>query len=215
MPGEVAEIALMTDSPGLGDASANAGSSLAPVIERAKTGDARAFEQLIEHYQRRVITIAWRMLGNKEDALDAAQETFLRIYKYLRAYRPDQDFSAWLYRIVVNVCRDQAKRRKHHERFASFEVERDLGNLEALASEEDVEAAAIRAQEQAMISRALSTLSKKERAAIVLRDLEGLSSEEVARVLGSSQTTVRSQICSARAKIKQYRERMMNQTRRG
>ena len=84
-----------------------------------------------------------------------------------------------------------------------------------LVSGEDVEANAIKAQQRAMIVEALDTLSTKERAALVLRDLEGLSTEEVARVLGSSQTTVRTQISSARAKIKQYRDRVLNRTRRG
>jgi len=204
----------MTDSLGLGDASANAASSLATVIDRAKAGDIGAFEQLIEHYQRRVITTAWRMLGNSEDARDAAQEVFLRVYKYLRGFRADQDFAGWLYRIVVNVCRDHARTRKRHDQMTSIEIERELGNLAVLASTENVETAAIHAQECEMIAQALGTLSKRERAAIVLRDLEGLSSEEVARVLGSSQATVRSQISSARAKIKQYRERVLKQKRR-
>ncbi|MEK6321750.1 MAG: sigma-70 family RNA polymerase sigma factor [Acidobacteriota bacterium] len=216
MPGEVAEIALMTDSLGLPDSSAKAAvSSLGPVIVRAKAGDVEAFEQIIECYQRKVLTTAWRMLGNQEDARDAAQEVFLRVYKYLGGFRPDQDFSAWLYRIIINVCRDQARKRGRRDQFTSFEMEQELGNFEALSSGEDLEAAAIHSQQRAMIAQALGTLSKKERAAIVLRDLEGLTTEEVARVLGSSQATVRSQISSARAKIKQYRDRVLNRTRRG
>lgn len=214
MPGEVADIALMTDSLGLRDSSPNALSSLAPVIERAKAGDMAAFEQIIEHHQRRVITTAWRMLGNSEDARDAAQEVFLRVYKYLRGFRSDQDFAAWLYRIVINVCRDHARTRSRHARFASFESEQELGSFDSLASSGNVESEMIQAQQRAMIDEALKTLSKKERAAIVLRDLEGMSTEKVAEVLGSSQTTVRSQISSARAKIKKYRERVLKQTRR-
>jgi len=204
----------MTESPGLGDSSPNALSSLAPVIERAKGGDMAAFEQIIEHHQRRVITTAWRMLGNSEDARDAAQEVFLRVYKYLRGFRSDQDFAAWLYRIVINVCRDHARIRSRHSGFASFEVEQELGSFDSLASTGNIESEMIQAQQRAMIDEALKTLSKKERAAIVLRDLEGLSTEKVAEVLGSSQTTVRSQISSARAKIKKYRERVFKQTRR-
>ena len=88
------------------------------------------------------------------------------------------------------------KRGSSHQ-FASFESEREAGTLGALASEEDVEANAIRSQQRTLIEEALDTLSTKERAALVLRDLEGLSTEEVARVLGSSQTTVRTQISSA------------------
>jgi len=214
MPGEVAEIALMTDSLGLPDSSAKAAaSSLGPVIARAQAGDIAAFEQIIEFYQRKVLATAWRMLGDQEDARDAAQEVFLRVYKYLAGFRMDRDFGAWLYRITINVCRDQQRKRGHRDQFTSFEMEQELGNLEGRSSDEDVEAAAIQSQQRAMVLQALATLSKKERAAIVLRDLEGLSTEEVARVLGSSQTTVRSQISTARAKIKAYRDRVLSRAR--
>lgn len=210
MTGEVADIALMTDSLGLPDTSARtAASSVASMIERAKAGDPAAFEQMIDCYQRKVISTAWKMLGNREDARDAAQEVFLRVYKYLGAFRVDQDFAAWLYRIIINVCRDHMRRRGRPDQFTSFEVEHELGNLDAHATSEDIEGAAIRSQQHAMIIRALDTLSKKERAAIVLRDLEGLTTEEVARVLGSTQTTVRSHISAARAKIKKFRDRAL------
>ncbi len=216
MPGEVADIALMTDSLGLRDISSKtASSSAAPAVERAKAGDPAAFEELIDCYQRKVLSTAWRMLGNREDARDAAQEVFLRVHKSLNGFRSDQDFAAWLYRIIVNVCRDHIRKRASHHQYASFESEREAGTLEALASGEDVEANAIKSQQRAMIAEALDTLSTKERSALVLRDLEGLSTEEVARVLGSSQSTVRTQISSARAKIKQYRDRVQNRTRRG
>ena len=214
MPGEVAEIALMTDSLGLPDSSAKAAvSSLGPVIARAKAGDIAAFEQIIELYQRKVLATSWRMLGDQEDARDAAQEVFLRVYKYLAGFRMDKDFGAWLYRITINVCRDQLRKRGHRDQFTSFEMEQELGNFEGRSSGEDVEAAAIQSQQRAMVMQALATLSKKERAAIILRDLEGLSTEEVARVLGSSQTTVRSQISTARAKIKEYRDRVLSRAR--
>ena len=211
MSGEVAEIALITDSLGLPESTAPAAlTSLAPWIARAKAGDLAAFEQLIECYQRKVLTTAWRLLGDQEDARDAAQEVFLRVFKYLRGFRSDQDFAAWLYRIIVNVCRDQARKRGYRDQFTSFEAEQEIGSFAAMASTQDVEAAAIQSQQQAMIARALDTLSGKERAAIVMRDIEGLTTQEVARVLGSSQSTVRAQISSARAKIKVYRDRVLN-----
>lgn len=214
MPGEVAEIALMTDSLGLPDSSARtAASSVASMIERAKAGEPAAFEQMIDCYQRKVISTAWKLLGNREDARDAAQEVFLRVYKYLGGFRADQDFAAWLYRIIINVCRDHMRRRGRPDQFTSFEIEHELGNLDAHASNEDIEGAAIRSQQHAMIVQALDTLSKKERAAIVLRDMEGLTTEEVARVLGSTQTTVRSHISSARAKIKKFRDRALTRVR--
>jgi RNA polymerase sigma-70 factor (ECF subfamily) len=216
MPGEVADIALMTDSLGLRDISSKTGElSSASVVTRAKAGDSAAFEQLIDCYQRKVLSTAWRMMGNREDAYDASQEVFLRVHKYLAGFRSDQDFAGWLYRIIVNVCRDHLRKRGRPDQFASFESEREAGALEALSSDEDVEANAIKSQQRALLAEALDTLSTKERAAVVLRDLEGLSTEEVARVLGSSQTTVRTQISSARAKIKRYRDRVLSRTRRG
>jgi RNA polymerase sigma-70 factor (ECF subfamily) len=214
MPGEVAEIALMTEGLRLNETSGRAAdSTFSTIVERAKQGDASAFEQIIDCYQRKVMTTSWRMLGNQEDACDAVQEVFLRAYRYLGGFNLDEDFGGWLYRIIVNVCRDHARKRGSRHRFASFEGEREAGTFESLASDEDVEANAIRSQQRALIAEALETLSAKERAAIVLRDLEGLSTEEVARVLGSSQSTVRSQISAARTKIKHYRDRVMK--RRG
>jgi len=215
MAGDFAGVALMTEYPRLNEGSGDrSGAAIASVIELAKAGDSYAFEQLITSYQHRVVATAWRMLGNQEDARDAAQEVFLRVYRYLERFRSGEDFSAWLYRITINVCRDAHRRRGPQDRFASFETERELGNLPEGASADDVEAAAILSQEQAIIASALDTLSPKEREAIVLRDLEGLSTEEVARILGSSATTVRSQICSGRTKIKQYRDRLVNRRRR-
>src|SRR5262245_51050834 len=147
MPGEVAEIALMTDRLGLCDASPKQASSLARVVARAKAGDHAAFEQLIDCYQRKVLSIAWRMLGSQEDARDAAQEVFLRVYKYLSGFRAEQDFAGWLYRIVVNVCRDQIRKRGSADRFSSFEAEEQLGTFETAFSAEDVEADVIRSQQ--------------------------------------------------------------------
>ncbi len=216
MSGEVAEIALMTNGLGLGEAASERDNSpLASLIERAKAGDTAAFEQLVISCQRKVISTAWRMLGNEEDARDAAQEVFLRAYKYLDSFKLDQDFAGWLYRIAINVCRDHMRKRSRYHHLDSFEAERDMGNLDSMASSENVEAAAIKSQERALVMEALNTLSKKERAALVLRDLEGLTTEEVARILGSSPVTVRSQVASARAKIKLYRDRVLKQKRRG
>jgi len=213
MPGEVAEIALITDNLGLPDSPARGSES--ETFERAKSGDVAAFEQIFDRYQRKVLLTAWRILGNREDARDAAQEVFLRVYKYLGRFRSDQDFAAWLYRIIVNVCRDHARKRGRRDQFTSYEAEHRQGSFDSIASSEDVEASLLRSQQQTMIAKALDSLSVKERAAIVLRDLEGLTTEEVARALGSSQATVRSQISTARAKIKKFKDRAINRTRRG
>lgn len=198
------EIALMADKIRLVDETDD---PVVGLILRAQSGDHAAFDQIIVSHQRRVIALAWRMLGNPEDARDAAQETFLRVYKHLNRFDPAQDFSGWLYRIAVNVCRDLARKRRGNQ--ASLEAEIEAGKIAEPISPHNTEAAALIAQEHAILRRALATLSEKERAAIVLRDLEGLPTEEVARILGSSPTTVRSQISSARVKIKAFRERLL------
>ncbi len=178
------------------------------VVERAQAGDRAAFEQLVVLFQRKVVSTAWRVLGNQEDALDAAQEVFMKLHRYLHTFRTDQDFNAWLYRLIVNACHDTRKRRLQ---YVSFEQEGARGRLDKLRSGDDVEASAMASQDENIIAAALRTLSEKERAALLLRDIEGLSTEQVAKILGSSSTTVRSQICSARAKIKLYRDRVLRE----
>src|SRR5687767_8788828 len=178
--------------------------ALRGTVERAQAGDTAAFSTLVATYQRRVISTAWRILGEESEALDVAQDVFLRLHRYLRSFDPDQDFGAWLYRMVVNACHDARRRRPRH---LSLDDERARGTVEDLRSNDDVEASAGALEDERVLSAALATLSEKERAALVLRDLEGLSTQEVADVLGSSPTTVRSQICLGRAKLRAFRDR--------
>ena len=180
------------------------------LIERAVSGDTVAFEQIMIHSQQKVMALSWRMLGNDADARDASQEVFLRVYKYLGRFKKDQDFFAWLYQITINVCRDIAKKRQHHSaQFASMDAGRDEGAFEVPAGEQSADETLIAAQQRELIAIAMATLPEKERAAILLRDIEGLSTDEVARILRSSSTTVRSQISSARRKIKIHCERYL------
>jgi len=182
------------------------------LIARARAGDASAFERIMLETERKVVAVAWRMLGNREDARDAAQEVFLRVYKYLDRYKPEQDFNGWLYRITINVCRDAARKRGSRldgSQFAATPREDERAAPEAASTGMNAEEHAIRAQQRALLMCALRTLPEKERAALVLRDLEGLTTEEVARVLRSRPVTVRSQISSARAKLKIHCERLL------
>lgn len=211
MPAEVAQASLMTDVP---ETPAGANATFVRLIERTSAGDTTAFEQLMTLSQHKVASTAWRLLGNTEDARDATQEVFLRVYKHLGRFNPEQDFFAWLYRITVNVCHDlERKRRPRGVRVTSLEEEREAGSLEQLARHEDGEEATLLAQRRAMVARAMATLPGKERAAVVLRDIEGLSTEEVAEVMGSRPATVRSQISSARSKIKLYCDRLLKGSR--
>ena len=214
MPSEIAGIACMTDKLPPGGAFEDQRATLSAHIERARAGDTLAFEQVMACTQHKVAATAWRLLGNREDARDAAQEVFLRAFKYLKGYRPEQDFHGWLYRITVNVCRDMLRTRgRAGAQTSSTDVEREWSALDAIAGDSDTEEAAVVAQQRAIIRRALETLPEKERTALVLRDLEGLSTDEVARVMGSRPGTVRSQVSTARGKVKVFCERFLREKR--
>jgi RNA polymerase sigma-70 factor (ECF subfamily) len=210
VPSGASDMVLAVEMALPGNALTRNQTALALLVERATAGDAAAFEQIMIHSQQRVMAMSWRILGNEADARDASQEVFLRVYKYLGRFKQDQDFFAWLYRITFNVCRDMLKKRQHEsDRFGSFAADLSEEVLEIPFEQVDAEQTLIQAQRRELISRAIATLPFKERASIVLRDVEGLSTDEVARVLKSSSTTVRSQISSARRKIRDYCRRYM------
>jgi RNA polymerase sigma-70 factor, ECF subfamily len=175
---------------------AAAADALLPLIAKARSGDAEAFEGLMVATEGQVLRLAGRLLGDRELARDAAQEVFLRVFKYLRGFRDREDFRAWLYRITVNVCRDTGRRTSRPGPRASLEG-REVEDGGALG-----EASLLSRERVDAVRSALGALSPRERAAIVLRDLEGLTSEEVSRVLGSRPGTVRAQVASARTKLR-------------
>jgi len=170
-------------------------------VERARRGDEEAFACLVERHERMVLRTGLRLLGRLDLAQDAAQEAFLRLHRHLARFDSSRELGPWLYRIVVNVCRDLS-RRQRWPRLLGLEEAKDVRSHDEAA----LENAVVRNEQRRLVQAALRALSPKEREAIVLRDLEGLSTSEVARVLGSSEGTVRSQISTGRLKIKQYVE---------
>src|ERR1035441_2905448 len=140
----------------------------------AKAGDLAAFALLMRQYERLVLVTALRLLGVLEDAQDASQEVFLRLYRNLNKVGASGDLSGWLYRVTVNVCHDANRKRR-----VSSPVE-DVGELPALTA--DPQRTAVEAERRRALEMSLRMLSEKERAVLVLRDLEGLSTEEVALV---------------------------------
>ncbi|MGO9229603.1 MAG: RNA polymerase sigma factor [Bryobacteraceae bacterium] len=167
------------------------------VLDAARTGDRAAFDLLMRRHERLVLGTACRLAGNLEDAQDASQEVFLRLYRNL-AKLDAGNLAAWLYRVTVNVCHDARRRRP-----ATVPVD----DAAELAVAGDPQQSADEAERRALLLRSLRMLPEKERAALVLRDLEGLSTAEVAGVLGSSVGTVRSQISKARLKMRSFVER--------
>lgn len=181
---------------------------LEQVVRRLRAGEREAFADLMALTEARVLALAWRILGDRHLAEDAAQETYLRVFRSLDSYRLGERFEAWLVRIAVHVCYDLARKRGPRP------VE--VASLEALPGEAaEAEAAILLDQRRALIRRALATLPPGERIALVLRDLEGLTSEEVARILGLRPATVRSQVASARAKVQAHCARLLTTPKGG
>src|SRR5436309_3074105 len=173
---------------------------LAILLQRAITGDISAFEQIVLRHERRVLTLAWRLLGSMEDAEDAAQEVFLRAFRFLHRFDSRRRFEPWLIRMTVNVCRDIGRKKQQYPTVAfDFERLRAGGDPHSELSSEE--------QRQSLYA-ALAELPEKEKSAVVLRDIEGFSTAEVAEILGSSEATVRSQISTARIKIRKAIQRL-------
>ena len=160
-------------------------------------GETTAFEQIIIRYESRVMRLAARLLDSRDDACDVAQEVFLRAFKYLHRADPRKPLEPWLLRITVNVCRDLVRRRvRRQDTFVDTEM------AEPIDRSSDPCAGLERKQQRVMLQRALVRLPEKERLAIVLRDIEGLSTSDVAAILQSSETTVRSQVSRGRLRLK-------------
>jgi len=168
---------------------------------REESANLAVFERILSQCERRVLRVALRLLNNPQDAQDAAQEVFLRLYKHLGRIDEARGYEAWLFRVTVNVCRDMARARR---RSVALEEAADPASAQADAYQE-----AARAQQREMVRRGLARLGGKERAALVLRDVEGLSTREVAAILGTTENTVRSHICSARLKLREFTSRWL------
>jgi len=171
-------------------------------IRAARDGDQRAFEEIMLATERRVASLAWRILGDTEEVKEALQETFLRLFRHLHRYDETQDFFGWLFRIAVNVCRDLERRRRRRRIFAPIDDAQGLSGKSVAADD-----ALARRDDVALLRRAIDALPPKEKLAIVLRDVEELSTDEVAAILGSRPATVRVQISKARAKLRRWIER--------
>jgi len=168
------------------------------LLTRAKTGDLDAFEQLVALHERRVFSLALRLTGSVEDAKDATQEAFLRLHRKIRQIDSGRGVGPWLYSVTVNACHDIGRDRQR-SRLVAMENWQSLAPADAVSTPEDLFADR---QREERLRAVLHRLPEKERAALVLREMEGLTTEEVAHILGSSGATVRSQISMARLRLR-------------
>jgi len=154
--------------------------------------EAASFERLLELHERQVARIAYRLLGRTDEAQDATQEVFLRLYRNLGALRSQSDVGAWLYRVTVNVCRDALRRRPPF-----LDLHRDFAS--ASPTPEHLSEAE---QQKRILADAIQQLTHQERECITLHDIEGLPTREVAAIVRCAEVTVRSHLSSGRAHLR-------------
>ena len=168
------------------------------LIEQFLDGEQRSFNLLVERYRERIYLLVWRMVRNREDALDLSQEVFVKAYKNLKSFRHESNFYTWLYRIAVNLSLNFTKR----EKFKSFLSLSDLSDRFTSGSSpsEDLE----RDQLSGLIDRAVMKLPEKQRAVFILRHYEELSIREVAELLGRSEGTIKANYYQAIKKLQEF-----------
>lgn len=175
----------------------------AAVIQAVLDGDVNAYEALVKEYEKNVYNLALRMTGNSEDAADMAQEAFIKAYNSLTAFRGDSKFSVWLYRIVSNVCLDFLRSRSRKQT-VSLSTENDDGEeveLDIADETHSPEQLLDRSLTRDAVRRGLAALPPDHREILLLREIQGLSYEEIADVLGLEAGTVKSRIFRARKKL--------------
>ncbi|RMH44881.1 MAG: sigma-70 family RNA polymerase sigma factor [Deltaproteobacteria bacterium] len=179
------------------------------LVDRARDGDADAFRVLFERYRRRAYAAAYGMLHNADDALDVVQEAFIKAHRHLGTFQGNASFYTWLYRIVMNLCIDHIRRRKR-ARHVDFDDAIGHDEADAPVGEEALlprmldgnpQRNLARRQVREYIAEALETLSDNHRAVIILRELEGMSYEEMAQAMQCAKGTIMSRLFHARRNL--------------
>jgi RNA polymerase sigma-70 factor, ECF subfamily len=172
----------------------------AELLERARKGDSEAFGILVERYQRRVVNVALAVVHNQDDALELAQETFVRAYENLGKFESRSSFSTWLYRIAANLAIDFWRREGRHVVLRGEDAENELRRMPTERG--DSYKAASRSELSDRLGKALEELTPEHRAVILLREVEGLSYDEISEVLQIPRGTVMSRLHYARTRLR-------------
>lgn len=167
----------------------------AELVERCRTGDVGAFEDLYRQHSTRLYNLAFRMVGNAADADDLLQEIFLTAYRKLNTFRGDSALGTWLYRLGMNVCLDRLRSKAARQDQATDALDDRTGH--------GVHAAALTVT-RLDLERAIRALPEGSRAAFLLHDVEGFDHQEVGRILGIAEGTSKSQVHKARLRIREF-----------
>jgi RNA polymerase sigma factor (sigma-70 family) len=177
------------------------------LVQQAKRGDLKAYDELIRRYQERIYATIYHMTANHEDANDLAQEAFIKAFHALRTFKGGSSFYTWIYRIAVNKTINFLKQRKHKPQMSlddlDFNAEHDP-DLVALISEKTPRREVGLAELQEKLNEALLRLSEPHRLVVTLHDVQGLSHEEIAKIMGCNIGTVRSRLFYARQQLQAY-----------
>ena len=183
------------------------------LIQRFLSGEEGAFNQLVLNYQNRVYGLCYQLLGSLDEAEEVAQEVFLTVYRSLKDFRGESRFSTWLYRVTVNHCKNRMKylgRRGYYQSDSLEEpVETEKGEISRQLADEAQDPLEYLEQKeiQILVRKKIMDLAEDHRVVILLRDLEGLSYQEIARILELKEGTVKSRIHRARAELKSLLEK--------
>ena len=177
------------------------------LVRAARRGDLNAYDELVKRYQERIYATIYHMTSNHEDANDLAQESFIKAFQALKSFKGGSSFYTWLYRIAVNKTINFLKQRKNRTHMSlndlDFNAEHDP-DLMALISDKTPRREAGLTELQEKLNAALLKLSKPHRLVVVLHDVQGLSHEEIALVVGCNIGTVRSRLFYARQQLQGY-----------
>lgn len=177
-------------------------------LERLRAGDAVAFDILVTRHSGEIYGLLYRLTSDPDEAAELTQETFMQAVRAIKGFRGDADLKTWLFRIAVNQSRNRFRWWKRRKRESTYSLEVSAGGSERTYSEiladnrENPEAAVLRMEREAKLRRALEHLAPAFREAIVLRDIEGLSYEEVAAALNANIGTVKSRIARGREELR-------------
>lgn len=177
------------------------------LVKRARRGDLGAYDELIRRYQERIYATIYHMTANHEDANDLAQEAFIKAYQALKSFKGGSSFYTWVYRIAVNKTINFLKQRKNRSQMSlndlDFNVEHDP-DLVALISDKTPRRDVNLGELQEKLNEAMLKLSEQHRLVVTLHDVQGLSHEEIAKIMDCNIGTVRSRLFYARQQLQAY-----------
>ena len=194
----------MSEPAPISEAGASADTLEGDLVKRARRGDLKAYDELVKRYQERIYATIYHMTSNHEDANDLAQESFIKAFQALKAFRGGSSFYTWLYRIAVNKTINFLKQRKNKLHFSlndlDFNTEHNP-DLVALISDKTPHRDAGLAELQNKLNEALHKLSEPHRMVVVLHDVQGVSHDEIAGIMDCNIGTVRSRLFYARQQL--------------